>query len=118
LTLIGSLVCALAGTVQAMWAGMVVAGVGAAILYPISLAMIAAVAPDEEGRARAIALWAGFLSIGAAVSPLLGGAFAEGGSWRGAYGVVIAAALLSILITARATDSSAPEGRKLDIPGQ
>ncbi|MDX6739052.1 MFS transporter [Actinocorallia sp. A-T 12471] len=118
LTVVGSLVCAVAGTVQAMWAGMVVAGLGAAILYPISLAMIAAVAPDEAGRAKAIALWAGFLSIGAAVSPLLGGVFAEGGNWRGAYGVVIAAAIVSILITFKATDSSAPEGRKLDIPGQ
>lgn len=118
LTVIGSLICCLAGTVQVMWAGQVVAGLGAAILYPISLAMIAAVAPGQEDRAKAIALWAGFLSIGAAISPLLGGAFAENGSWRGAYAVVIGAAVLSFLITFTATDSSAPEGRKLDVPGQ
>ncbi|GAB2809265.1 MFS transporter [Actinocorallia aurea] len=118
LTVVGSLICALAGTVHVMWAGQVVAGLGAAVLYPISLAMIAAVASDEEGRAKAIALWAGFLSIGAAISPLLGGAFADGGNWRGAYGVVIAAAVVSILITFKATDSAAPEGRKLDVPGQ
>ena len=118
LTVIGSLVSALAETVQMMWIGMIVAGIGAAILYPISLALIAAVAPGEQGRAKAIALWAGFLSIGAAVSPLLGGAFAENGSWRGAYAVVIGAAVVSFLITFKATDSSAPEGRKLDIPGQ
>ncbi|WP_433361264.1 MFS transporter [Actinoplanes sp. CA-142083] len=118
LTVAGSLICCLAGTVQVLWAGQVVAGLGAAILYPISLAMIAALAPTTEARARAIALWAGFLSIGAAVSPLLGGAFATGGSWRGAYAVVIAAAIVSFLLTFRATDSSAPVGRKLDIPGQ
>ena len=118
LTVIGSLVAALAGTVQVMWVGQVVAGLGAAVLYPISLAMIAALAPDHDARAKAIALWAGFLSIGAAISPLLGGAFAASGNWRGAYVVVIAAAIVSILITTRATDSSAPEGRKLDIPGQ
>ena len=61
--------------------------------------MIAAVAPGQEERAKAIALWAGFLSIGAAISPLLGGAFAEHGDWRGAYAVVIGAAVLSFLIT-------------------
>lgn len=118
LTVIGSLVCCLAGTVQVMWAGQVVAGLGAAILYPISLAMIAAVAPGQEERAKAIALWAGFLSIGAAISPLLGGAFAEHGDWRGAYAVVIGAAVLSFLITFAAADSAAPEGRRLDLPGQ
>ncbi|XVU29211.1 MFS transporter [Actinoplanes sp. CA-054009] len=118
LTVAGSLICGLAGTVHVMWAGQVVAGLGAAILYPISLAMIAATAPTAEARARAIALWAGFLSIGAAISPLLGGAFATNGSWRGAYAVVIAAAVASFLITFKATDSSAPQGRRLDIPGQ
>ncbi|MFI6520432.1 MFS transporter [Spirillospora sp. NPDC050679] len=118
LTAAGALVCCLAGTVQAMWAGQVVAGLGAAVLYPISLAMIAAVAPGQEARARAIALWAGFLSIGAAVSPLLGGALAESGGWRGAYVVVIAAAALSFLLTSKALDSSAPAGRRLDLPGQ
>ncbi|MBW8484113.1 MFS transporter [Actinomadura parmotrematis] len=118
LTVAGALVCCLARSVEVMWAGQVVAGLGAAILYPISLALIAAVATDEEGRARSIALWAGFLSIGAAISPLLGGAFAENGSWRGAYAVVIAAAVLSFVLTFRATDSKAPEGRRLDVPGQ
>ena len=119
LTVVGSLICALAATaVQIMWVGQVVAGLGAAILYPISLAMIAALAPNNDARAKAIALWAGFLSIGAAISPLMGGAFAASGNWRGAYVVVIVAAIASILITTRATDSSAPEGRKLDLPGQ
>jgi MFS family permease len=118
LTVVGSLISALAATVQLMWVGQVVAGLGAAILYPISLAMIAALAPDSDARARAIALWAGFLSIGAAISPLMGGAFAAAGNWRGAYVVVIVAAIVSMLITSRATDSSAPEGRKLDLPGQ
>lgn len=118
LTVAGSVIAAMAATVQVMWVGQVVAGLGAAILYPISLAMIAALAPNHDARAKAIALWAGFLSIGAAISPLMGGAFAASGNWRGAYIVVIVAAIASILITSRATDSSAPEGRKLDLPGQ
>lgn len=118
LTVIGSLVCCLAGTVQVLWVGQVVAGLGAAILYPISLAMIVALAPDHDARARAIAMWAGFLSIGAAVSPLMGGAFAANGQWRGSYAVVIGAAVVCFLFAFKATDSSAPQGRKLDVPGQ
>ncbi|WP_169988958.1 MFS transporter [Microbispora sp. H10836] len=118
LTVAGSLVSALAGTVQILWIGQVVAGLGAAILYPISLAMMAAVSPSQEARSKAIAVWAGFLSIGAAISPLLGGWLAAEGDWRTSYLVVIAAAVVSIVITQFAADSSAPEGRKLDIPGQ
>lgn len=118
LTVIGSVICVLAGTVQLLWVGQVVAGLGAAVLYPISLAMIAALSPTHDARAKAIAMWAGSLSLGAAISPLLGGAFATAGYWRGAYLVVVAIAVLSFLITFRAADSSAPQGRKLDIPGQ
>lgn len=118
LVVAGSVVCHIAGTVQVMWAGQFVAGFGAAILYPISLAMLAAVSPSPEARSKAIAVWAGSLSIGAAVSPMMGGWLAAEGQWRTSYLVVIAAAVVSVAITQFATDSSAPEGRRLDVPGQ
>ncbi|MFD7077659.1 MFS transporter [Nocardioides sp. NPDC059952] len=118
LTAAGGVVTYAAGSVEVLWAGQIVAGLGAAVLYPISLAMIAALAPSAEQRAKSIALWAGFLSIGAAIAPMLGGALASAGNWRAAYLIVVAAAAVSILVTFAATDSSAPEGRKLDIPGQ
>ena len=118
LTVAGSLVSYVAETVQILWIGQAVAGLGAAILYPISLAMLAAVSPSQEARSKAIAVWAGFLSIGAAISPLMGGWLAAEGNWRTSYIVVIAVAVISIIITQFAADSSAPEGRKLDIPGQ
>lgn len=118
LTVAGSLVTYLADTVQLLWVGQVVSGIGAAILYPISLAMLAAVSPTQQARSRAIAVWAGFLSIGAAISPLMGGAFATEGDWRTAYLMVVVAAVISIIITQFAADSSAPQGRKLDVPGQ
>ncbi|MFG1856253.1 MFS transporter [Actinomadura geliboluensis] len=118
LTVAGSVVCYAAGSVQVLWAGQVVAGLGAAVLYPISLAMLAAVSPTPEARSRAIATWAGFLSAGAAVSPLLGGWLAADHDWRTSYLVVIAAAVVSIAVTQLAADSAAPEGRKLDLPGQ
>ncbi|NKZ02318.1 MFS transporter [Actinomadura latina] len=118
LTVAGSAVCYTAGTVELLWVGQVVAGLGAAILYPISLAMLAAVSPSPESRSRAIALWAGFLSAGAAISPLMGGWLAQHGDWRTSYLVVIAVSVVSIAITQLAADSAAPEGRKLDVPGQ
>ncbi|MGW0785027.1 MFS transporter [Streptomyces sp. NPDC002913] len=118
LTAIGALVCATAPSVQAMWVGQAIGGLGAGVLFPISLALLAAVTPTQHARSRAIAVWAGFLSAGAAISPLLAGLFAEYGSWRGSYVVVAALGLVTFGLTFGAADSSAPEGRKLDIPGQ
>ena len=69
LIVVGAALCASAQEVHLMWIGQAIAGIGAGALYPISLAMIAAAAPDAQARARAIALWAGFLSLGAALSP-------------------------------------------------
>ncbi|MEN0138094.1 MAG: MFS transporter [Rhodococcus sp. (in: high G+C Gram-positive bacteria)] len=118
LIVVGAALCASAQGVHLMWIGQAIAGIGAGALYPISLAMIAAVAPDAQARAKAIALWAGFLSLGAAVSPMMAAVLAEYGNWRWAFGVVIAAALISFVVSLGAQDSSSPEGRKLDVPGQ
>ena len=118
LTLLGSLLMLGADTVQMAWAGQVVAGLGAAALYPVSLAMLVAVSPTAVGRARAIALWAGFLSVGAAMAPAMAGMLVDAGHWRWTYLVVAAAAAVSILLTQRASDSSAPRSRALDVPGQ
>ena len=118
LVIVGAVLCLNAHSVHTMWAGQAIAGVGAGALYPISLAMIAAAAPTVAARTKAIALWAGFLSLGAAISPLMAGLFVEYGSWRGVYAVLIGAAAISFVVSLAAKNSSAPEGRKLDIPGQ
>lgn len=128
LVVIGSAICATTGhgSVHQMWLGQAVAGIGAGALYPISLTMIAAIAPDNMARTKGIALWAGFLSIGAAISPMLAGALAGSinahgvmsNQWHNSYIVVVAAAVLSIVVSLFAVDSSAPEGRSLDVPGQ
>jgi len=118
LVVVGELVSFFADKVELLWVGQAIAGIGAGALYPISLTMIAATAPSAAIRSRAIALWAGFLSIGAAVSPLMAGALASGGHFRGAFWVVIACALAAIVVSLPASNSSAPEGRSLDLPGQ
>lgn len=116
---VGSAVAAVAPSVQILWVGAALNGLGAGALFPGSLTMLASVTRNARERARAIALWSGFLSAGAALSPLLGGVFAEVGSWRGSFWVLVALALLSVVLTLSLTsESRSPEGRELDIPGQ
>lgn len=115
----GSVVCALAPNVHVLWIGSALNGIGAGALFPASLALVAAVTHTPERRARGIALWAGFLSAGAAVSPLLGGVFAEVGTWRGSFVIVAGLAVVTVAVTMLlSAESTAPEGRGLDMAGQ
>lgn len=128
----GTLVSAAATTTGAMILGQALGGIGAGIIFPISLSMIVAISPDARARARVIATWAGFLSLGAVISPVLAGitaqiftvAGAEAGApnvfsgWRVAYYLAAVVAVVVFLLALRSKDSAAPEGRKLDIPGQ
>ena len=118
LIVVGATVSCFAQSVTPMYVGQAFSGVGAAVLFPTSLAIVASAAPTREARSGAIAVWAGFLSIGAAVAPLLAGLCVKYGSWRDAYLVIIAAAVVTLAAAARAQESSAPEGRRLDVPGQ
>ncbi|GGJ44134.1 MFS transporter [Streptomyces brasiliensis] len=115
----GSTVAALAPTVQVLWIGAALNGLGAGAMFPGSLTAITAVTRGMRQRAHAVAVWSGFLSAGAAVSPLVGGMFSKIGSWRGSFWVLVGLAVVSMVLTLiLATESKAPEGRRLDVPGQ
>lgn len=109
-----------------LWIGQALAGIGAAALFPTTLAMIAAGTHTARERGRSIAVWAAALSTGGFVSPVFGGLVAKlrwgsdpTASWRWAFVVVAALAALSLIVsTVLADDSSAPHGRSLDPPGQ
>ncbi|MGH2860332.1 MAG: MFS transporter [Solirubrobacteraceae bacterium] len=112
--------------VVVLWIGMALAGIGAAALFPTSLAMIAAKTTTARARGRMIPIYAAALSSGGFVAPVLAGLLTKltwGGdpeaSWRWALLAVMASALLSAAVSYfAATDSRSPEGRTLDWPGQ
>ncbi|WP_069762118.1 MFS transporter [Streptomyces sp. LUP47B] len=101
-------------------------GIGAAAIFPTSLAMVAAGTHTTATRARGVAVWAAALSIGGFLGPLLAGlstkihsGWAGNANWRWAYvGVLVIAAVSALLSLAIARNSSSPEGRSLDWPGQ
>lgn len=113
------------GAVSMLWTGQALTGIGAAVLFPTSLAMVAAGTHTVRDRARGIAIWAAALSSGGFVSPLLGGLVTKlhwGASatavWRWAFVAVGLLALISTAVATLAQNSSAPEGRSLDPVGQ
>ncbi|HVV08470.1 MFS transporter [Amycolatopsis sp.] len=111
--------------VAVLWIGQALAGIGAAVLFPTTLAMVAAGTHTARSRARGIAIWAAALSSGGFISPLLGGLMTKlswgddpNASWRWAFVAVCVLALVSTAVAFTARNSSAPEGRSLDWPGQ
>jgi MFS family permease len=115
-----------ANGVGVLLTGQVVSGVGAAAIFPTSIAMLAAGTHTVRDRAHAISIWAAALTAGGFMSPVIGGLLAEiehsGGefaSWRYAFLAMAVLALASAALTVvAAQDSAAPEGRSLDWPGQ
>ena len=111
--------------IATLWTGQALTGIGAAVLFPTSLAMVAAGTHTVQDRAKGIAIWAAALSSGGFVSPLLGGLVTKlawgndpTASWRWAFVAVFILALISAGVAFTAQNSSAPEGRSLDWPGQ
>ena len=125
LTLVGGVVAGLgalaegATAVHVLWAGQAVSGLGAGLLLPTTLALIAHAVPDFRARGRYISLWATGIVLGLAVGPLFAGVLLEHFSWGWIYApTVVLAAVAGVFALLRLPESKAPEGRHLDWPGQ
>lgn len=114
------------GETAILLTGQVIAGTGAAAIFPTSVAMLAAGTHTVRDRAHAISIWAAALTAGGFMSPLIGGVLArihhsggEFASWRYAFLAMAVLAIISTVVTLTwAQDSSSPHGRSLDWPGQ
>jgi MFS family permease len=112
--------------VAVLLSGQVLAGIGAAAIFPTSIAMLAAGTHTVRARSHAISVWAAALTGAGFLSPLIGGVLAQvshpagpEASWRWAFlALAVLAAGSAVLTLLIATNSAAPVGRSLDWPGQ
>lgn len=92
-------------------------GVGAAMILPISLALLGDVFEPAE-RGKAIAVWAGMNSIGIALGPIVGGALVESKGWRSVFLANLPVALVAILgAFALLPKAARTRGGRFDLPG-
>jgi MFS family permease len=116
---IGSLGCAVAPSVSVLVAGRVVAGIGAALLLPSSLALVAVVWPDPAERRHAIGIWSACNGLAFVIGPTLGGLLIEHAGWRSIFVVVIPIGMAAVaLALAVLPESADPRGRAFDAPAQ
>ncbi|MBO3682285.1 MFS transporter [Streptomyces sp. NEAU-YJ-81] len=116
---LGELVNATAQSITQLWVGQGLAGVGAAMLFPSSLAVIAAATPGEKQRSKAVATWSVSLSLASAIGPLMSGVIANEANFRWVFvPPAVIGVIVSLVCWKYVTDSKAPRGRSLDWPGQ
>ncbi|HWE76703.1 MAG TPA: MFS transporter [Stellaceae bacterium] len=116
---IGSLICGFAPDEGILIAGRALSGLGAALLVPTSLAILAVTYEDAAERAHAIGIWASCYGVALAIGPSLGGFLVHGAGWRSIFLMIVPFALVALGLTLRALpESNDPQGRRLDLPGQ
>ena len=116
---LSSLACALADTIGVLEASRAVQGIGAAIMFAVSLAILANAFTGAKERAGALAFYGATIGASFAVGPLVGGALTSGFGWRSIFLVNIPVGLLSLLITfTSVVESRDPQARQIDWAGQ
>jgi EmrB/QacA subfamily drug resistance transporter len=109
--------CALGPGSGQLVAARTLQGIGGALLVPGSLAILGA---SFEGKlkAKAIGAWGALSGTAMAVGPLLGGWLVEEVSWRVAFLITPAMAIVAIPIALRhVPESRDPATHRLDLPG-
>src|SRR5438094_6041157 len=114
---LGSIFCGAAGSVRALVAARVMQGLGGALIFAPSFAIITdAFSPADRGRA--LGLNAVVFAIGTSLGPALGGLITEHLTWRWIFYLNVPIGVLGLLATRRVLPSSGPRTRApLDVPG-
>jgi EmrB/QacA subfamily drug resistance transporter len=111
---LGAMVADSAGQVIAVRAVM---GVGAALIMPATLSIIANLFTGEE-RAKAIGIWAALAAVGIGLGPLAGGLLLEWFDWWSVFLVNVPFAAAALLLGIRLVpESRDPRPGAFDVPG-
>lgn len=119
LFVLGSIACASAPSYVFLIVARSLQGIGAAAVLPNSLAILRNAFPDARLRARAIGWWAGVSGLAVVAGPTLGGWLVGTFGWRSVFWINVPVGVLGLWLTLGfVSESSHPQGRKLDIWGQ
>jgi EmrB/QacA subfamily drug resistance transporter len=116
---LASLLCSQARTIEQLTGFRALQGVGASMLNPVALSIIANAFPEPKARGRAVGIWGAVAGLSLGIGPLIGGALTETMGWRWIFWinppVGITVALLAALFV---PESKAVRARAFDPVGQ
>jgi EmrB/QacA subfamily drug resistance transporter len=115
---ISSTACALARSIAALDVSRAFQGVGAAIMFAATLAVLADAFPDQRERAGAFAAYGASIGGAFAVGPLVGGALTSGFGWRAIFFVNVPLGIGCLVAAAIGVrESRDPHPRRVDAVG-
>jgi EmrB/QacA subfamily drug resistance transporter len=114
---LGSLLCGIAQSPIMLILSRSAQGIGGAILFATSLALLA---QNFHGKERGVAfgIWGAVTGVAAGLGPVLGGAITTGISWRGIFLVNLPVGVAALAITRwRVDESKTPDAARPDWAG-
>ncbi|GAA3815319.1 MFS transporter [Streptomyces phyllanthi] len=114
---LASAAAGLAPSAEVMLAARLFSGVGAAMIMPITLAVITSTFPEEE-RGQAIGVWTGVAGGGGILGMFLSAALVDVASWRWLFVLPVALTVVALTMTLRCVpDSRETSGHTFDTVG-
>ncbi|NYT06392.1 MAG: MFS transporter [Methanomicrobiales archaeon] len=114
----GSLFSGIALSVEMLIAARIVQGVGAAMIYGTSVALITAAFPKEE-RGWALGYNVAAVYLGLSVGPVLGGILTQQFGWRSVFyfNVPLGLIIIAVALTRLGSDRKSGDGERFDTIG-
>jgi EmrB/QacA subfamily drug resistance transporter len=113
---VASAACALAPDTGALIAARAVQGLGAALVTPLGLTILAAAFPPER-RGSIVGIWGAIGGLAIAGGPLVGGVVVQGLSWHWIFWINVPIGLLAAILSAAFLPESRGQAHRLDVGG-
>ena len=115
----GSLLCSMAPSIGQLIGFRALQGLGASMLNPVALSIIANAFREPKARAHAVGIWGAVAGISLAIGPLIGGALTQAVGWRSIFWINLPIGITAVALAARfVPESKAPRARAFDPVGQ
>jgi EmrB/QacA subfamily drug resistance transporter len=116
---LASLVCGLSQDIAMLNGARAVQGIGAAVMFAVSLALLAHAFPGRKERAGAFAAYGASIGAAFAVGPLVGGLLTSGIDWQWIFFINLPIGAFCLWVTRTyVQESRDPNARRIDWPGQ
>jgi EmrB/QacA subfamily drug resistance transporter len=114
---LASLLCGAAENTLMLQLSRALQGVGGAIMFSVSLALLATAFQGND-RGAAFGIWGAITGLAVAIGPLLGGILTSGLSWRWIFFVNLPIGVVAVWLTvAKVSESRVPHARRPDWVG-
>jgi MFS family permease len=104
---VANVVAGLAPIAEVMIAARVASGIGAAMIMPITLAVITSTFPEEQ-RGKAIGVWTGVAGGGGILGMFLSALLVDVADWRWLFVLPVALVIVALGMTLKSVPNSAP----------